>query len=601
MSSGEPSDLSSLRVNYDAASKKVRFGVKKEIRKIPIKLPSIRPRYFTAGCGINNDNQRDLLNEPSPFVYPKDSEEFAHKIMAKAWKTEFRRKELSCKYNKRHTYKSRQQADILSRLYVEEPELKSVKMIKDVDSEFFSIIEGRPIQEKLNLRQYIQTVRDVLRTKIITGYRGDDIMLIDENLILEQKQIDLIMENYQTYVNAFEELLYNDHTESMNLLKESDSEVSAAQEKCEELRQLSKEYAALKSVLYTTEERWRNCKLYQRFLYMVSPMSWRKENDYYYTQERDLNPFQEISSIFGKYRLNGTDEGSSLEDLISQFREECAIQKEPVLYFTEPHQLLDVFRFMELQNLNSLLYSEELAVPLENVKEGMARAEQLFNSEISALQELIDKLAEGISWEEERVEYLEEMALELINGEFKKLVIADDVLNLHVFVEDVYETHIGLNDANLNISKMMKMIESKFREELINLDQMPSEQVAQLESSCYREEAKMIKEAYKAARHLSEFEKLFLKLQKVFYPPFRKTTKELKWRSPPVNPPKLVPQPPRSLTEEEKDFLEFFTEYCKYSDDLKTYGIDISPQKPEGAETISERKEEKDEAESGNK
>jgi hypothetical protein len=94
-----------------------------------------------------------------------------------------------------------------------------------------------------------------------------------------------------------------------------------------------------------------------------------------------------------------------------------------------------------------------------------------------------------------------------------------------VFVEDVYETRIGPNDANLTMSEMMKMIESKFREELISLDQMPSEQVAQLEISCYRQEAKMMKAAQQAARQLLEFEMLFLKLQKVFSPPYKRTTR----------------------------------------------------------------------------
>lgn len=153
----------------------------------------------------------------------------------------------------------------------------------------------------------------------------------------------------------------------------------------------------MRSVVYSTEEKWRNCKLYQRFLYLVSPIGWRKEHDYYYLQRADTSAMEEISTIFEKYRLNDAEESASLEDLIKQFKEDCITQQEPMLYFTNPNQLLDVFRFMELQNLNSLLHSEELAVPLENVKEGMARAERLFNEEINSLQETIDKLAGGIS------------------------------------------------------------------------------------------------------------------------------------------------------------------------------------------------------------
>lgn len=400
-------DRSSLKVNCDKTLKRVQFAPKRHTKKIkphftsakkePVKLPRIKKKYFTTGNAVDDRNRRDVLNEPSPFVYPKDHEEFAHKVLTKQWRSDLRKKEMSYKYNERHNYKSRQQADMLQRLDIQDAEIKSCKMIQDVDPEFYTIVQGRPIPEKLSISRYIQTVREVLKTKILVGYRGDDIMLIDESLILEQKEIDRIKENYQTYVNTFEEFLYNDHTASMNLLKESDREAALAQEKYEEFRQLSREYGALKSILYSTEEKWRNCKLYQRFLYLVSPMFWRKEYDYYYMQEGDLAAFQEVSTIFGKYRLNVTDENASLQDLISSFRDDRAKQTEPALYFTDPNQLLDVFRFMELQNLNSLLHSEELAVPLENVKEGMARAEELFNAEINSLQELIEKLASGIS------------------------------------------------------------------------------------------------------------------------------------------------------------------------------------------------------------
>lgn len=68
-----------------------------------------------------------------------------------------------------------------------------------------------------------------------------------------------------------------------------------------------------------------------------------------------------------------------------------------------------------------------------------------------------------LRWEEERALYLEQMAHELINGPFKELLIDEDVLNLHVFVEDVYETRIAQNDANLSMGEMIKAIENRYR------------------------------------------------------------------------------------------------------------------------------------------
>lgn len=137
-------------------------------------------------------------------------------------------------------------------------------------------LPGRPIADKLDIHSYINLVRETLRTKIICGYREDDIMLIEENLLIEQKTIDKIKKNLQTYINTFEEFLYRDHTSAMQLLKDSELASREAYEKYEEYKKMAKKYGALRSSLYNSEEKWRNCKMYQKFLNMISPMSWRQ-------------------------------------------------------------------------------------------------------------------------------------------------------------------------------------------------------------------------------------------------------------------------------------------------------------------------------------
>lgn len=260
------------------------------------------------------------------------------------------------------------------------------------------MFSGRPIPDKLDIRSYIDLVRETLRTKIICGYREDDIMLIEENLLLEQKMIDTIKKNLQSYINTFEEFLYRDHTSAMELLRNSENTAKETYEKYEEYKLLAKEFGALRSSMYNSEEKWRNCKLYQKFLYEVSPMSWkqgrtRSRRASVFLMEEDPND----NNVFGKYKLSLTDTEISLPNIIKLFNQEMAEETEPELYFKDPEQLVDVFRFMEMQNLHSLLHSEELAVPLDNVKESMRIAEKLFDDEIRNLQEAIDKLAGGIT------------------------------------------------------------------------------------------------------------------------------------------------------------------------------------------------------------
>ncbi|XP_066153929.1 cilia- and flagella-associated protein 100-like isoform X2 [Euwallacea fornicatus] len=518
--------------------------------KEKLKAKTVKQRYFTTGHRIVDHNKNDFEKDPSPFHYPKDLEEFTYKKLS---------------------YKDLQTKGLLKRLYVEEPTINSMKSVLDIAPEYFKVVEGRPIPDRLDIRKYIDILRDSLRTKIVNGYREDDIMLIEDNLLLEQKIIDSIREDYNKYVNAFDEFLSRDHTSSMLLLKESETATRDAYDKYEEYKNIIKKYGVIRSSLYSSEEKWKNCQIYERFLFLVSPFSWRNQRQVTAVSGNIENGKDVEENIFEKYKKMDEKE-TSLNDLINQFNEEYREDNPPQLYFTDPKQLLDVFKFMEMQNLNSLLHSEELALPLQQVRERMWQARQMFDQEIENLQEILDKLESDIKWEEERTKCLKELVFNLIENEFKGLIIDDEVLNLHVFLEEVYETCIGPNDANLSMSDMMKAIESRYRQELLALDKVPADQVALLESGCYAEQMMVMGLAEKAAKQYAELEQLTHKLNRAFAPAYQKTQgKELKKRYLPLQQMHEAPAPPRQLTLEEAEYLEFFTNFCVFSDDPRDY------------------------------
>lgn len=45
-----------------------------------------------------------------------------------------------------------------------------------------------------------------------------------------------------------------------------------------ELKNLKKKYNTVKAGLYSSEERWKKAKRYQRFLIYISPLHWKKEH-----------------------------------------------------------------------------------------------------------------------------------------------------------------------------------------------------------------------------------------------------------------------------------------------------------------------------------
>ncbi|KAF5304036.1 hypothetical protein FQA39_LY01821 [Lamprigera yunnana] len=542
------------------------------------KVGKPRDHYFTAGVNINESNQRNVHTEPLPFSYPKDLEQFSYRLMAKAWRDKRIRQENQLKCKNRQSNRTSQKVDLLNRLYVKDPEIKSMKTILDIDPEFFTLIEGRPVVQKFNRLGYVRDMRDILRTNVITGYREDEILLIEENFSEEMRILEEIKAEFQKYVNTFEEFLFNDHTSAMSVLLESEKQAKLAAEKADELRSLSKNYGSLRSIVYNLEEKWRNCKMYQKFLYLISPSEWRREHDFYFIAETSstnlISHLREDSSIFERFRLS-PNRVQSLDELIEQFLEDVSIQSEPALFFTEPDQLLKVFSFIELQNLNTLLHSEELAVPIQNVKEALDAAEENFAAEISALHEMIDKLEEGIKWEEQRAKYLEELAVELINGDFREIISNKEVINLYVFVEDVYESRIGVNDSNMSMKEMMRIVETSYRNYLLQLDRLPDDVVYKAEMTCYREEEKILMLAHDATRKLTQVEQLMKHLTRLLEPPVYKISKPLRPRSPPVDIRKKRTHKARHLTQEQLDFLNFFSDFCFHSDDPNDFGVDF--------------------------
>lgn len=51
-------------------------------------------------------------------------------------------------------------------------------------------------------------------------------------------------------------------------------------------------------------------------------------------------------------------------------------------------------------------------------------------------------------------------------------MVDEDILNLQVIVEDVYEDRVGPNDTNINMLEMMKAIEELYRQELLFFDKV---------------------------------------------------------------------------------------------------------------------------------
>lgn len=156
----------------------------------------------------------------------------------------------------------------------------------DIDPEYYTIIAGRPIKEKKDIREYFKDVRKCFLTRLKAGFQFDEVLQMEEAYIDEKRRLEEIKSKYKLYMDSFETFLKEDHASSVELLKLADAETKKSKEKESIINALMDDLKIIRAKALILEEQWRNCKMFQRFLYTVSPLKWRKQFDSDYRKQR---------------------------------------------------------------------------------------------------------------------------------------------------------------------------------------------------------------------------------------------------------------------------------------------------------------------------
>ncbi|KOC69388.1 Coiled-coil domain-containing protein 37 [Habropoda laboriosa] len=564
--------------------------------------------YFTKGHEHMGE-ARDVLQEQSPFIYPPCSSMFSYfqywKAKKRTWDKERRMGVLKSTDSHELLRSLRVDVEIEALEAKKHKDLDEAIAITDVDPKFFSKLDGRVIKEKFSVRDYVDDIREIFKARLLAGQEMDDCIRNDQQFVEQQKILDRIKHRYHRYVAGFEEFLSKDHEESMRILLEAEHEAKLTREVSEKRNQLSKELGHVRLDVYHWEENWRMVKMCQRFLYQVSPIAWREEHDWIHRSDSGESVIRgNTDDLFGRYRT--VDEVASLNSLIELFEQDVMEAGPTELYFVDPLDLIRVFRAIETQNLSALIHLESLAEPMSEMINTIQTAEEQIKLEVRELTNAINELQENIRKLENRAKDLENYANELLETVFRDSVCSEEVLRLQVFIEVAYESCVGPNEANLDSFSMMKWIEKTHEELNLELDTLPPGVVKACEKEGFKQELRAMKETEEAAKKFELMHRLLASLKRVMEPPVTKR-RPLMWRSTPsIQRAKPIPPPPEP-TDEETQFLTFFTNYCK-QEDFTTYrsqfpdDFDLTFQARRldasgSEETVDEEEEEEEESE----
>ncbi|CAG9864482.1 unnamed protein product [Phyllotreta striolata] len=559
--------------------KKIKKFVPKKRPEVSAKLRRVltskvkKPMPFIARGKQSTGKYQDELI----FDYPKDMSLFSSMLESKAWRRGQQITSLKKNLQDRKSFWQTLNSNLHERLFVEDDDKYISTCIEDIDPEYKRIVKGRPIADNVSLGDYIQMNRDLLKLKIMIGYREDDLALVNTHLKTETRMIELIESNFQKYVNIFLEFLKRDYEIANNLLSRSNKVVIELMAANEDHRYVLQKLQGIKSQLFKSEARWRLVKWYEKFLYEISPLHWKKENT------NSLMRALQHKSCLELFEDINSDTDITLEEIAATVERECCDDEDPVLFFTETGQILDYFIYMEEQNFNSLLYNEELRQPLALIKAEMQSAARNFDGTIDHLRTYIDGLEEGIKWEEERARNLEQIAHDLIFTHFKRIIATTDVLNIHCFVEDVYESIIERNTTNMNAIQMATAIEDFYMRELFVLDQIPASEVAVIQTVTIQKTQKMMILAEQARKAFTELDNTLRGMKKGYVSFVKPLHKPLMFRSAPKEEYRPPPPPPKERPQTQLDYLEHFTDYCRYYDNPKDYGIQVGDSDDEKA------------------
>lgn len=457
--------------------------------------------------------------------------------------------------------------DVQKRLHVAYPP-DDVNAITDIDEGFFNYVNGRPLTDRVPLFKSLKfALADLLRLNGEIGIRNDCILHIETNYRRELKMYDTSLKRFTIQAKCFDSFISEDYRKSMDFLDKMDTLKKQLNITITELHNVATEQFTIKSRLMGLDYLYGKQQKYGRFLYYLSPPSWRAKN----------RKFARSIEIEAKgFDLGGTCEEETFNVIFDKMQKECAGSfVKPVLYFTQPCDLVDIFDGIEKQQLNHFAYAAHLSPRKKMLNEGIVAIKDIIHQETAFVVDTIKIFKTLLEFSNERCVQLEKRFFTILNGYFYENVGAPEVLKLLVHLEFCYERIYAEKPINSDILSIARSLEGFYMDYSKRLDALHSNTIQRSISTCIEKERRKMRKAKYAARELLLFDRLERDLMRAYAPVVRgpkppsylppikgaKSQKKVNYK------PKAKEK--RPLDESEIEYLSLFTDWTEGDDPSK--------------------------------
>ncbi|XP_017371632.1 coiled-coil domain-containing protein 38 [Cebus imitator] len=439
------------------------------------------------------------------------------------------------------------------------------------------LIEGS--DTKRTVHEFIKDHRDRFLLEYALSTKRNTIKKFEKCIAMRERQLEKAEKKLQHDALAFEEFLRENDQESVDALKLAAQETINKLQMTAELKKASMEVQAVKSEIAKTEFLLKEYMKYGIFLLQLSPKHWQIQQALKRAQASKSQANINLPKILTKLSLHSSKKEGILEEsggtavlsegasqvgdgqaepsrsltrtpekkkskLAESFSSEDSLEfllddemdfdLEPVLYFKEPEELLQVLRELEEQNLTLFQYSQDVDENLEEVNKREKIIQDKTNSNIEFLLEQGKMLKANCVREEEKAAELQLRSRLFSFGEFNS--DAQEILidSLSKKISQVYKVCIGdAEDDALNPVQKLVKVESRLVELCDLIESIPKENVEAIERMKQKERRQKFRDEKMREKQRHQEERLKAALEKAVAQPKKKLGRRLVYRSKP--------------------------------------------------------------------
>ncbi|KAL4823967.1 hypothetical protein H8958_011779 [Nasalis larvatus] len=491
-------------------------------------------------------------------------------------------------------------------------EADHLRAFRDYKTWKLTLTKAEKNVEPENMSGYIKQKRQMFLLQYALDCKRREIQRLETLATKEEARLEQAEKSLEKDAALFDEFLRENDSSSVQAMRAAEKETKAKIEKILEIRDLTTQIVNIKSEISRFEDTLQHYKVYKDFLYKLSPKEWLEEQE---KKHLFLKKAKEVSEASKDGSVNSTpgDKGPGIKGKASsvwakegqgtkkpwRFLQTTRLGRslsylsspqqgsqpsessggnsrgsnspipptqedtdsdgeEPQLYFTEPQQLLDVFRELEEQNLSLIQNRQEMEETLEELSRTLKHTQIRMDREVNQLKQWVTTMMMSITKEEDTAAELELKARVFHFGEYKGDQQDKLLESLNWKVLDVYRNCIGTQqEANLGTVQMLTIIEHQLDELLENLERVPQVKIEQAERAKEKQRRIRLREEKLQMEKILQEERLQRARARAQAEIKKKRGRTLVCRSqPPVH--RIKRQSEHTLMDKEKEELLFF-------------------------------------------